>query len=78
VSDPLADLKRVVAETPPAPTEMAPYLEKVRDRAYSIVDRDVEALEDAGFSQDAIFEQTVAVAIAEGVRRLERAKEVIG
>jgi alkylhydroperoxidase family enzyme len=78
VSDPLADLKRVVAETPPAPAEMAPYLEKVRDRAYSIVDRDVEALEDAGFSQDAIFEQTVAVAIAEGVRRLERAKEVIG
>jgi alkylhydroperoxidase family enzyme len=57
---------------------MAAYLEKVRDRAYAVVDRDIEALEEAGFSQDAIFEQTVAVAIAEGLRRLDRAGEVIG
>ena len=57
---------------------MAGYLEKVRDRAYAVTDRDVEALKEAGFSEDEIFEQTVAVAIAEGLRRLDRATEVIG
>ena len=78
MADPLGALRNVVAGTAPAPTEMAAYLGKVRDRAYAVVDRDVEALEDAGFSQDEIFEQTVAVAIAEGLRRLDRANEAIG
>ena len=77
VADPLAELRNVVAGTPPAPAEMAAYLEKVRDRAYAVVDRDIEELKEAGFSEDAIFEQTVAVAIAEGLRRLDRASEVI-
>lgn len=57
---------------------MAVYLAKVRDEAYAVVDRDVEALEAAGFSQNVIFEQTVVVAIAEGLRRLDLANEVIG
>ena len=57
---------------------MAAYLEKVRDRAYAVTDRDIEALKAAGFSEDEIFEQTVAVAITEGLRRLDRATEVIG
>jgi alkylhydroperoxidase family enzyme len=74
----LSQLRDVVAGSPSAPPEMAAYLEKVGDRAYAVVDRDIEALEEAGFSQDAIFEQTVAVAIAEGLRRLDRADEVIG
>jgi alkylhydroperoxidase family enzyme len=78
VADPIAELRSVVAATPPAPTEMVPYLEKVRERAYAVVDRDIEALKEAGFSEDAIFEQTVAVAIAEGLRRLDIAGEVIG
>ena len=56
---------------------MAAYLEKVRDRAYSVADQDIDALKDAGFSEDEIFEQTVAVAIAEGLVRLDRAAEVI-
>ena len=67
-----------MAATAPAPAEMAAYLEKVRDRAYTVVDGDVEALKEAGFSEDAIFEQTVAVAIAEGLRRLDAADRVIG
>ena len=57
---------------------MSAYLEKVRDRAYAVIDRDVEALKEAGFSEDEIFEQTVMVAIVEGLRRLDRAAEVIG
>jgi alkylhydroperoxidase family enzyme len=78
VADPIAELRNVVATSAPAPAEMAAYLAKVRDRAYAIVDRDIEALKKAGFSEDVIFEQTVAVAIAEGLRRLDRANEVIG
>lgn len=78
MADPIAELRSVVATSAPAPAEMAAYLAKVRDRAYTIVDRDIEALEKAGFSEDVIFEQTVAVAIAEGLRRLDRANEVIG
>lgn len=78
MADPIQELRDVVETAGPAPAEMAAYLEKVRDRAYTVVDRDVEALKESGFSEDVIFEQTVAVAIAEGLRRLDRATEVIG
>jgi len=78
MADPIAELRNVVVSSPPAPAEMGDYLEKVRDRAYAVVDRDLEALKEAGFSEEAIFEQTVAVAIAEGLRRLDLADEVIG
>jgi alkylhydroperoxidase family enzyme len=76
--DPIAELRNVVAASAPAPAEMAAYLVKVRDRAYAIVDGDIEALKAAGFSEDEIFEQTVVVAIAEGLRRLDVANEAIG
>ena len=78
MADPTAELRNVVAASADAPAEMAPYLEKVRDRAYAVVDREVEELKEAGCSEDAIFEQTVVVAIAEGLLRLDRATEVIG
>jgi alkylhydroperoxidase family enzyme len=77
MADPIAELRDVVAQGAPPPAEMTAYLEKVRDRAYAVVDGDIEALKDAGFSEDEIFEQTVAVAIEEGLRRLDRAAEVI-
>ena len=78
MADRIAQLRAVVAFSAPAPPEMDAYLEKVRDRAYTVVNRDIDELKAAGFSEDAIFEQTVAVAIAEGLRTLDRAAEVIG
>jgi alkylhydroperoxidase family enzyme len=78
MADPIAQLRAVVASSAPAPAEMDAYLEKVRERAYTVTDADVERLKAEGLSEDAIFEQTVAVAIAEGLRRLDRAAEVIG
>jgi alkylhydroperoxidase family enzyme len=78
MTDPIAQLRAVVATRAPAPAEMAAYLEKVRERAYAVTDADVEQLKAAGLTEDAIFEQTVAVAIAEGLRRLDRAADVIG
>jgi alkylhydroperoxidase family enzyme len=78
VSDDVAALREVVAAMPPAPEQMTPYLGKVRERAYTVTDADVEQLKAAGFSEDEIFEQTVAVAIAQGLRRLDAAMEVLG
>jgi alkylhydroperoxidase family enzyme len=78
VADPIEELRAAAAATPPAPAELAAYLAKVRDRAYAITDQDVDALKTAGVSEDEIFEQTVAVSIAEGLRRLDAAGRVLG
>jgi alkylhydroperoxidase family enzyme len=72
------DLRAAVAALPPAPPAMAAYLDLVRTRAYAIEDADVEALEAAGCSEDEIFEQTVAVAVGEGLRRLDAGLAALG
>ena len=77
MSEPIDQLRANVAAAPPAPAAMASYLRKVHERAYTVVDADVDALKSEGFSEDEIFEQTVAAAISEGLRRLDRANEVI-
>ena len=53
------------------PGEFASYLEKVRLHAYKVTDSDVQALKEAGFSEDEIFEQTVAAAVGAGLERLD-------
>jgi alkylhydroperoxidase family enzyme len=70
--DDLIERLRTSAE-PERPTrpELTSYLEKVRLYAYKVTDGDVQALKDAGFSEDQIFEQTVSVAVAAGLERLE-------
>jgi alkylhydroperoxidase family enzyme len=78
VTDPIQQLRDNVAAAPAAPEAMASYLTKVRERAYTVTDPDVEALKAAGLSEDEIFEQTVVAAIDQGLRRLDKALEVIG
>jgi hypothetical protein len=78
VSEHIEQLRAVVAATSPAPPALASYLDKVRDRAYTVTDDDVAALVAAGHSEDELFEQTVAVAIAEGLRRLDAGMAAIG
>ena len=78
MSEPLDELRAAIAALPPAPPAMAPYLEQVRTRAYAIEDADVEALKAAGCSEDEIFEQTVAVAVDEGFRRLDAGLRALG
>jgi hypothetical protein len=53
------------------PPGLQPYLDKVRRRAYSVVDGDVETLRQAGWSEDALFEATIAAAVGEGLRRVD-------
>ena len=78
MTDHIAELRAVVERSAPAPDDMAPYLAKVRECAYTVTDADVEQLLAAGHSQDEIFEQTTAAAITEGLRRLDTAMRVIG
>jgi hypothetical protein len=60
------------------PPEFSAYLEKVRRAAYEVTDEDVQALLDASYSEDEIFEQTVAVAVEVGLARREAALEALG
>ena len=75
--DTIDELRAVAAGLPPAPEEMSGYLAKVRDHAYKVTDADVESLKASGLSDDVIFEQTVGAAVRQGLRRLDRAHEVI-
>ena len=77
MTDPIDELRELAAAAPAPPPAMDTYLAKVRERAYTVVDEDVDALRGAGLSEDEIFESTVAVAIGEGLRRLDRAEAVI-
>ena len=70
-------LRAVVRDAGDAPAAMDAYLEKVHLHAYRVTDDDVAALKAAGISEDAIFEQTVAAAISEGLYRLDAAERVL-
>ena len=78
MSEHLDALRANAADTAAPAPELASYLEKVRTNAYKVTDADVEQLKAVGLSEDVIFEQTVAAAITEGLRRLDAAAAVIG
>jgi len=54
------------------PAELKAYVEKVARHAYKVTDSDVEALKQAGYSEDAIFEITISAAVGAATARLER------
>ena len=66
----IAALRAAVANRE-APRGFDTYLDKIRRHAYTITDEDVQALKDAGHSEDEIFEHTVSVATAAGLERLD-------
>jgi alkylhydroperoxidase family enzyme len=70
-------LREAASPNRPAPADLAPYLEKVREKAYAITDEDIRTLKDAGYSEETIFEQTVSVAVAVGLERLAAGLEVL-
>jgi alkylhydroperoxidase family enzyme len=77
VGEPIEELRAVAAAVAPPGPALAAYLEKVRGSAYTVTDADVAALLAAGCSEDEMFEQTVAVAVAEGLRRLDAGLGVV-
>lgn len=78
MAEPIEDLRALASTSPAHEPLLAPYLAKVRTAAYTVTHADVDDLKRAGVSEDEIFEATVAVASAEGLRRLDAALEVIG
>jgi alkylhydroperoxidase family enzyme len=54
------------------PSELVPYVEKVARHAYKVVDADIERLREAGYSEDAVFELTLATALGAAQARLDR------
>ena len=65
-----AELGRAAAGEIPA--ALAPYVDTVARHAYRTTDGDLAALAVAGYSEDAIFEATLAAAVGVGLARLER------
>jgi alkylhydroperoxidase family enzyme len=56
---------------PELPDDLRPYVENVARHAYKVVDADIDGLRDAGYSEDAIFEVTLAAALGAAQARLE-------
>jgi alkylhydroperoxidase family enzyme len=52
------------------PSDLVPYTTKVACHAFKVTDKDIEALKDAGYSEDAIFEITLSAALGAGMARL--------
>jgi alkylhydroperoxidase family enzyme len=65
------NIRRAAAEEADVPEALRGYLDKVARHAYKVTDEDVEALREAGYSEDQIFEATVSCALGAGLRRLE-------
>ena len=57
---------------------VAGYLDVVRKHAFRVTDQDVEQLRAGGLNDDAIFELTVAAALAAGVERLQVGLSLLG
>jgi len=58
---------------PRLPQVLGTYVDKVARHAFKVTDADIEALRDAGYSEDAIFELTLCAALGAGIARLDRA-----
>ena len=54
------------------PSPLAAYVDKVALHAYKVTDDDIAALQRAGYSDDAVFEITVAAAVGAAFHRLDR------
>jgi alkylhydroperoxidase family enzyme len=60
------------------PEELRPYVEKVAKNAYKVVDADIDRLRRAGYSDDAIFELTLAAALGAARSRLDAGLGAMG
>jgi hypothetical protein len=68
-----AALRSAVYEAAAQPAPLGPYLDKVRDQAWTITDEDIGALQATGYSEDAILELTIAAAAGAAGRRYDAA-----
>ena len=71
-------IRRAAARGTGVPPDAAAYVDKVRRHAYLVTDGDVDALRSAGYSEDQIFEITVAAAYGAGAERLRSGLDALG
>ena len=64
-------------EEVPIPSELEGYVQKVALYAYKVTDEDVEELKARGYSEDAIFEITIAASLGAGLARVEKGLGVL-
>lgn len=64
-------------EEDPIPSELESYVHKVALYAYKVTDEDVEELKARGYSEDEIFEITIAAAFGAGLARMEKGLGVL-
>jgi alkylhydroperoxidase family enzyme len=67
-------VRRVIGTGGDPPAPLASYVEKVRLHAYKVTDQDIADLRAAGYSEDQIFELTVATAYGAARLRLDRGR----
>jgi alkylhydroperoxidase family enzyme len=67
-----SELRRDAMRRNTLPAPLAQYVDKVARHAYKVTDADIAALQEAGHSDDALFELTVAAAVGAAMVRLER------
>ncbi len=70
-------VRRAAASGGPVPVDARAYAEKVRRNAYEVVDGDIDNLKAQAWSEDEIYELTVAIAVDAGLSRLDRARRVL-
>ncbi len=71
-------LRTAAASGDGLPQELAPYLAAVRDASYRIADSDLAALQDAGWTEEQLFEVTVAAALGRAQRSLDAGLRALG
>jgi len=59
-------------DTTDIPDPLRPYVDKITETPYKVVDADVASLKNGGLSEDQIFELTVATALGAASGRLEK------
>ena len=67
-----AVLDQAQGEPDGVPPVLHAYVDTVARQAYRVTDGDVQALQRAGYSDDALFEITVAAAVGAALQRLDR------
>ena len=70
-------LRAAAASGNDLPAELAPVIAKIRAHAYKVTDEDIAALQQAGRSDDEIFELTCAAALGVALHRTEKALAAI-
>ena len=69
---------RATATAPEVPPALVAYVDTVARHAYKTTDAHVAALKQAGYSEDAIFELTLAAALGAARLRLDAGLRALG